>query len=71
MDAFKTETTVAADGSVVIRQLPFKAGMRVQVTVVAPCTASNGEPRYPLRGREPYRYDAPFGPHTHGVDDQR
>ena len=62
MDAYSVETTVQPDGSVRIEALPFHAGERVQVIVLAPA-AHRSDPvnRYPLQGTV-YHYERPFDP---------
>ena len=59
MTPFTTEAQVGGDGRVVLDGLPFEAGERVEVTVVA-IGADEARPPYPLRGL-PVGYDDPFG----------
>jgi hypothetical protein len=60
MQAYKVETTLSEDGTLVLTHLPFRAGDRLEVIIL-------GEPkpepadRYPLRGA-PLRYDDPTEP---------
>lgn len=50
MQAHRTETTVAAGGSITLRDLPFQNGESVEV-IVLPIQALAAAPsRYPLRG---------------------
>ncbi len=61
MEAYRVETTVAEDGELTLKQIPFRAGERVEVIVLAaPEVASAGD-RYRLRGT-PLRYDHPTEP---------
>jgi hypothetical protein len=60
MQAYRLETTVSKDGSVVLKQLPFRAGEEVEVIVLAREPQPGREP-YPLRGK-PIRYDRPTDP---------
>jgi len=65
---FETETEMKEDGKLTIEHLPFRAGERVEVVVVAKPGKSprqdNGpkpEDRYPLRGKL-YQFHDPFTP---------
>lgn len=60
MQAYKVVTTVDPDGSVTLDCLPFPAGERVEVIVLATHRVDSGK-AYPLRGT-PYRYDEPTEP---------
>ena len=60
MQAYRLETTVSDDGSVVLKQLPFRAGEEVEVIVLAR-ESQPGREKYPLRGK-PIRYDRPTDP---------
>ncbi len=70
MNAFKVETVLTEDGTLILQDLPFHAGDTVEVIIlerlscqqeqtVTPTSDSN---LYPLRGKQPYRYDDPFEP---------
>ena len=59
METYRVKTTVAKDGSVTIKRLPFRAGDRVEVIVRSQQRASDQRVLYPLRGT-PIRYAAPF-----------
>ncbi len=70
MNAYKVETVVTEDGTLILQGLPFHAGDAVEViilerssyqqeTTTTPASASN---LYPLRGKQPYQYDDPFEP---------
>ena len=60
MLAYKTITTLGSDHTLTLRELPFQAGERVEVIVLA---RGNGEqtPSFPLRGT-PVQYDDPTNP---------
>ncbi len=61
MNAYRTEITLAEDGTLVLDALPFQAGERVEVIVL-------GVHRAPLAMRDdalpgaPLRYDRPTDP---------
>jgi len=57
MQDYRVETTVARDGSLTIKGLPFPAGDRVEV-IIRSQEPGNGN-RYPLRGK-PIRYTDPL-----------
>lgn len=59
MEKYCVETTVASDGTLTLRELPFPAGERVEVTVRRREREREGDNRYPLRGT-PIRYVGPF-----------
>ncbi len=61
MKTFKVEKTVGAGGSVVLEQLPFTAGERVEIVIVPVEPPAGSSERYPLRGT-PYRFDDPTEP---------
>lgn len=63
MNAHCIETTVDSDGTVVLKDLPFQPGDRVEVIVIERPLSDNGQHRYTLRGL-PLQYDAPFEPVT-------
>lgn len=62
MEAYRTEATVAQDGTLTLESLPFHAGERVEVIVLASTATKLNDDRYPLRGLTPYRYDRPTDP---------
>jgi hypothetical protein len=67
MTAHRIEATLSEDGMLALWDLPFRAGDRVEVIVLADDNqrASNSRSnaqRFPLRGTQPYRFDDPFGP---------
>lgn len=60
MSTYRTETTVAEDGSVLIHDLPLPPGAKVEILVLCrPEPSSEG--RDPLRGT-PLTYDQPTEP---------
>ena len=61
MSAYKAEAVVEKDGSLTLHSVPFRAGERVEVLVVALPIAPKTADEYPLRGT-PYRYDDPTAP---------
>ncbi len=64
MEIYRVETTIAEDGTLAIRGLPFAAGEKVEVTIrnqAAPPTAE----KYPLRG-QPLQYSDPFASAANG-----
>ncbi len=60
-EAYRTRCQVAEDGTITLRDLPFRQGEEVEVIVVADVRQARQEQRYPLRGK-PLRYDDPYGP---------
>ncbi len=60
MQAYRVETTVAPDGSVVIRQLPLTAGDVVEVIVLVHEHTKEVK-KYPLKGT-PITYHNPTEP---------
>jgi hypothetical protein len=59
MDIYRIETTVTKDGKVTIQDLPFRAGEKVEVTVIPRKVKTTKGKRYPLRGK-PVSYNDPF-----------
>ena len=59
METFQIETTVAKDGTITIKSLPFREGTKVAVIVRGPEPERKSN-HYPLRGK-PIRYTDPFG----------
>lgn len=57
MQAYRIETVVEEDGSLVLREVPVRAGEQVEVIVLVR-DHLGGTNRYPLRGK-PVRYDDP------------
>jgi hypothetical protein len=67
MTPVKVVVTVGPDGTVTVDHLPFAPGEQVEVTItpqpVVPWPDPNDPTeggKYPLRGKQPYRYDDPF-----------
>lgn len=64
MTAYRVQTTLDQDGRLSLTEVPARAGERVEVIVLI----DRGEPapptqeEFPLRGKEPYRFDDPFTP---------
>lgn len=59
MQAYRIETVVEKDGSLILREIPVRAGEQVEVIVLVRDHLS-GNGKYPLRGK-PIRYDDPTG----------
>jgi hypothetical protein len=62
MEELRLKTTVGHNGRIVVENLPFQEGDKVEIVVseVKMERDESADP-YPLRGT-PYRYDDPFGP---------
>ncbi len=61
MQAYRFETTVAPDGSVVITHLPLAAGDVVEVIVLLQEHHTEAKKKYPLKGT-PVTYHHPTEP---------
>jgi hypothetical protein len=61
MTPFKTETTLSQDGSLTLEHLPFRAGDKVEVTVLPAPARLEKDPEFPLRGKV-IRYIDPTEP---------
>ncbi len=59
MELHQVQKTVLPNGTILIEDLPFDVGEKVNVTIVK-SEQRKAANRYPLRGT-PYRYDNPFG----------
>jgi hypothetical protein len=59
MEIYRVETTIAEDGSLAIRGLPFAAGEKVEVTIRNQAATPIAATKYPLRG-QPLEYRDPF-----------
>jgi len=70
MNTYKIQTVLTEDGTVLLKELPFHAGDAVEVIIrshpktqqdkiITNKSASN---LYPLREKEPSRYDEPLEP---------
>jgi hypothetical protein len=62
MSPITVVATVRPDGSLTVEKVPFPPGQRVEVIVRPAADDPTEGGKYPLRGREPYKYDDPFGP---------
>jgi hypothetical protein len=62
MNAHKVETTINENGQLVLTGLPFKPGDAVEVIVLERPLAHSEVNVYPLKDKQPYRYDDPFEP---------
>ena len=56
MEAYKTNAVVHDDGTLVIGNLPFRKGQRLEVILLQEAREDGSD--YALRG-EPFRYDEP------------
>ena len=59
MEAYRTNVVVHDDGTVVIENLPFQKGQRLEVILLERSGASDNASSRALRG-EPVRYVDPF-----------
>jgi hypothetical protein len=50
MQAHRAETTLSEDGTLTLRDIPFRRGESVEVIVLPFATATASGARYPLRG---------------------
>ena len=60
VSALKIEATVEQDGMLTLRNVPFRAGERVEVIVLGKAPVPE-EKKFPLRGK-PYKFDDPYSP---------
>lgn len=60
MQTYRVGTTVPNNRTLIIKELPFRAGDSVEVIVRSRERERESSERYPLRGR-PIRYAEPFG----------
>ena len=60
MQTYRAETIILTDRTLVVKELPFLAGDKVEVIVRCREREQDRHKRYPLRGK-PIRYIAPFG----------
>jgi len=60
MQTYHTETTVSKERTLTLKELPFRAGDEVEVTVCRRERQRENRECYPLRGK-PIRYTDPFG----------
>jgi hypothetical protein len=61
METHRIETTLEQDGTLMLKDLPFRAGEAVEVIILAKTARSSAADRYPLRGT-PITYADPFEP---------
>jgi len=59
MQDYRVETTVSGDGSLIVKDLPFPPGDRVEVIIRSHDRGEKKGGRYPLRGKA-VRYVDPF-----------
>ncbi len=59
MEAYRFETIVTQDGTLIVKGIPFRAGEKVEVIIFSHFRKPEDMKRYPLRGK-PVRYLAPF-----------
>ncbi len=59
MEAYRTNAVVHDDGTVVIENLPFQKGQRLEVILLEQTKVRKSAASYALRG-EPVRYVDPF-----------
>lgn len=59
MQMYRVEATVSNDGTLTIKEVPFRAGDKVEVIVRSREREEERGGRYPLRGK-PIRYVDPF-----------
>lgn len=61
MQAYRLETVVQKDGTLILSNLPLKAGSNIEVIILVRPVASARPARYPLRG-QPITYLDPLEP---------
>ena len=61
MSEYRVETVLTEDRTLMLEDLPFRAGDAVEVTIVERAAQARKTGRYPLRG-QPIRYDRPTDP---------
>ena len=62
MKAHRIETKLTKNGTLILEDLPFQAGEAVEIIILETQTCPQEANLYPLRGKQPYRYDDPFEP---------
>jgi hypothetical protein len=62
MRAVEENVVVEQDGVIALDEVPVKAGDRVRVILLIPDEQPGHHAYYPLRGKEPYRFDDPMSP---------
>jgi hypothetical protein len=58
MNVHRIETAINQDGSLMLKDIPFRAGDEVEVIILERPAKTSGDNPYPLRG-QPLQYDAP------------
>jgi hypothetical protein len=61
LPAYRVEMTLQQDGTLLLAQLPFRAGQTVEVIVLPSSGGPEPANPYPLRGT-PFQYDRPTEP---------
>ena len=61
MQAYRVETTLQQDGTLILSNLPFQAGETVEVIILVQPSIALERQRYPLRGA-PIHYVEPTEP---------
>ncbi len=61
MEAVRIETTVQPNRRIVVEDLPFDEGDKVEIIILEAKAEKEDGDRYPLRGT-PYSYVDPFSP---------
>ncbi len=62
MNAYRIETILDETGTLRLRDLPFQAGDAVEIIILERRSPHPDSNPYPLRGKQPYRYDDPTEP---------
>jgi hypothetical protein len=66
MNAHKLTVTFSEEGKLVLTGLPFQVGDTVEIIILEQSkeqqSSSTSKSEYPLQGKQPYCYDAPFEP---------
>ncbi len=64
MKAHRIETTFTESGTLTLKNLPFQVGEAVEIIILERSNAVSESNPYPLRDKQPYHYDDPFGSAT-------
>ena len=59
MNAHRIETIVNPDVTLLLQDIPFRPGDRVEVIIIEQPPSAEQQSHYALRG-QPFQYDAPF-----------
>jgi hypothetical protein len=62
MQAHRIEITLTENGKLILQDLPFKQGDEVEVIILERRSTHPKANLYPLRNKQPYRYEDPFEP---------